>query len=144
MLSQLCQQKVQLVILRQTDNHICLGNALLYQKVDICTVAAKHQTTLELGRQQLTALLILFNNLDLNPLLLQHRCQEAACAACADNQHSLQLFIGVREGIFKITNRLTLAYEIHVIAGDNIIITMRNNHLVAAENHGHQDILRNM
>ena len=37
-----------------------------------------------------------------------------------------------------------LAYEVNVIARNYVIITMRNYHLMTSENHGHQDILRNI
>ena len=37
-----------------------------------------------------------------------------------------------------------LAYEVNVIARNYVIITMRNYHLMTSENHGHQDILRDI
>ena len=144
MLSKLCQQQVQLIILGQADNNVCFRNALFNQKVDIGTVTAQNQTTLQLSSQKLATVLILFDNLYLNALLFQHGCQKTTGAACTDDENLLQLFICIGEGIFKFANCFVLAYEVNIITRNNVIITMRNNHLMTSENHGHQDILRDI
>ena len=79
------QHQVQLIVLCQADNDIRLGDALLCEKVDICTVTADCKTSGQLLREQFAALTISVDHLHLHVLSFQQKCERAPCPPSPDD-----------------------------------------------------------
>ena len=85
-----CEHQVQFVVLRQADNDIRLGNALLCEKVDVRAVTADRKPCRQLFCKQFAALTIPVDHLYLHTLPLEKESEPTPRSSCADDGDTFQ------------------------------------------------------
>ena len=79
------EHQVQLVVLREADNDIRLGDPLLGQEVNVRAVTADRETCRQFFRKQLTAFTISVDYLHLNPLAFKPECKRTSRTSGTDD-----------------------------------------------------------
>ena len=70
------QHEVQPVVIGQADDDVCIGDAFLFQQVDIRTVAVDSQAIVQEFCRLTAAFAVFIENLDLDALLIEHGRQK--------------------------------------------------------------------
>ena len=136
MLREQREHEIQLVILREADNDIRLRHALLEQEIDIRAIAADGDTVPELFRHALAALVLLVDDLHLDALPVEHRRERAPRPPRADDHHAVDApRVALHEILAELLDLLRNADEIRIVMRQQIIVAMRDDHAVIAEDH---------
>ena len=86
------------------------------------------------------AFAVLFNDLYIDVLIVEHGCQGAACPAGADNHDPFDLFCAAGDEVgAEFFNGFGIANEIGIIMRQETIIAMRDDHAVIPEDHAGQN-----
>ena len=128
------QHKIQLVILRQADDDIRLGDALLRQQINICTVSADRKARCQLLCEQFAALTIAINDLYLHALALEHQCKRAARPSCTDDGGTRQFMCVARhETLAELLDAVGKTDEVGIVTREKYVIAVRDNHTMIAK-----------
>ena len=139
------QHEIELVILRQADDDVRLGHALLGQEVDVRAVAADGDAVDELVRHEAAAVRVLVDDLDAHALFLEHRRECAARTARADDDDAVQLAgIALHESLAELLDLLRNADEVGIVVWQQAVVAVRDDHAVVAEDHAGQHALREL
>ena len=134
------QHEVQAVVIGQADDDVGIGNAFLFQEVDVRAVAADGQAVVQEFCHLAAAFAVFIENLDLDAFLVEHGGQKAAGPAGADDDDPFDhLRVAGDEVLTEFLDGLGVADEIRIVAREQAVIAMRDDHAVIAENHAGQD-----
>ena len=136
---------MQLVVLRQADDDIRLRDALLRQQVDVRSVAADRKPRRQLFCEHLTALAVLVDHLYLHALPFEHERERTPCASRADDRRTRQFVrVALHEALAELLNAVGQPDEVGVVARQEYVVAVRDNHAVIAEDQPCEDAVRQL
>ena len=130
---------IQPFILGETDDGVCLADAFGGEEIHVCAVTGKDQTFPELLRHGFTALPVLVDDLDREPLRLEHGGERLPDAARADDDDLLRLSLHakVRSG-FHFGKRCRCPEEIYIVHREQAVVAVWDQDVMVPLHHGDQ------